>query len=44
MSELEYITDGERLVQLVGPALINERKEDVRMELKDKLLSLQKEE
>ncbi len=31
-------------MHIVGPALINERKEEVRMELKDKLLSLQKEE
>lgn len=31
-------------MHLVGPVLVKERKEEVRMELKDKLASLQREE
>ncbi|KAK8821716.1 hypothetical protein WA556_002163 [Blastocystis sp. ATCC 50177/Nand II] len=44
LKELDYIGEGERIVHLVGPVLVKERKEEVRMELKDKLASLQREE
>ncbi|KAK8802434.1 hypothetical protein WA538_003339 [Blastocystis sp. DL] len=44
LSELELIGEGEKLVSLIGPVLLEEKKENARANLKDQLATLKDEE